>query len=639
MGDDDGMLLNLAGMDAGPPRAQKKRTGPSNNNGRNGRRPSGSDGGQLQQQQQPARQKQRPQAGDDGEGAGGRDHRRSSGGGTGGGGGGGGGGRAQWDGDDDDFDGFDGAGGRRQPEQKRRAPRLVVEDSSTLPALKAPKVSAAGRAGLFGHGAGSADAATAAAAAAAAAAASNAVPGSFESLGVPEKLAEHLRANMALEWPTRVQALTIPVMLSGRDALVRSETGSGKTLAYLLPIACSLSAAEPRVTRADGTLALVLSPTRELCLQTLDVASKLVRPVIWLVPGAVMGGESRQKEKSRIRKGITILCATPGRLVDHVRSTQSFRLASVRFVVFDEADRLLDMGFEEHITEILQHLKSAAAEAGESGRRCTALLSATLPPTLARLTEVALKDPVRIVASRDGQVAAGNTVPRSTRWAAENDEDKDGDGDGDSDGDGDGDTGGRGGRAGPSGGEDAEPEGFAFPQQLRQEFLVVPCKARAAVLLAALRDLLRKGTQRVLCFFSTCESSEFHFRLFSVLLLEGQPALPCDLHRLHGDLTQPERQKVFKLFNGGKAGVLFCTDVAARGLDFSAVGACLQVDLAGPGDYCHRVGRTARMGHEVRGASGHRSSCPALCCAAARFSLTCVCAHSSVRIILSPQRP
>ncbi|KAG7268994.1 hypothetical protein CRUP_033486 [Coryphaenoides rupestris] len=126
---------------------------------------------------------------------------------------------------------------------------------------------------------------------------------------------------------TSVQKQTIPALMSGRDAVVRSQTGSGKTLAYGIPIVQSLQAIQPQIKRGDGPLALVLVPTRE--------------PFTWIVPGVLMGGEKRKAEKARLRKGINILVSTPGRLVDHINHTLNMVFSSVQWLVVDEADRYL----------------------------------------------------------------------------------------------------------------------------------------------------------------------------------------------------------------------------------------------------------------------------------------------------------
>jgi hypothetical protein len=144
---------------------------------------------------------------------------------------------------------------------------------------------------------------------------------------------------------TPVQRRTIPPILAGRDVVVRSHTGSGKTYAYGVPLLQRLIELGPSVvTRAAGTFALVLVPTRELAVQTVEALGGLARPFPWLVTCALMGGERRKAEKARLRKGTALVVSTPGRLTDHLGSTTAFELGSCRVVVLDEADRCAAAG-------------------------------------------------------------------------------------------------------------------------------------------------------------------------------------------------------------------------------------------------------------------------------------------------------
>jgi ATP-dependent RNA helicase DDX31/DBP7 len=395
----------------------------------------------------------------------------------------------------------------------------------------------------------------------------------FAALGLPEALVGRL-ATLKYERPTRVQQLAIPALLQGRDVLVRSDTGSGKTLAYLLPAAAQLITQLPRVCRTAGTAALVLAPTRELCIQILGCLQQLLLPFHWLVPGAVMGGENRQKEKARLRRGITFLVATPGRLLDHLHSSEAFSVKPLSWLVLDEADRLLDLGFEAALTEILSLLQERATSAS----RCTALLSATLPKSLEKLMHIALRDPLSV-----------NLTPEDAGGAA---------------------------------GEEGATGALSIPQQLDQKYVTVPCKLRLVALVAALRSWLCRGIQRIVVFASTCQAVEFYSHVLPELEANGEPLLPCKLFKLHGLLPQAERMQNFREFQAGDAGILLCTDVAARGLDFPSVGAALQVDPPGlPEEYVHRIGRTARVGHKARRGAAATSAvkaAPDVCHGAAR---------------------
>ena len=381
--------------------------------------------------------------------------------------------------------------------------------------------------------------------------ADGALADSFDAFGLPTALVSRLTA-LKYTRPTRVQQRTVAALMSRRDVLVRSDTGSGKTLAYLVPAVSHLITQEPRINRLSGTAALVLAPTRELCIQIFGCLQSLLLPFHWVVPGAIMGGENRQKEKARLRRGVTFLVATPGRLLDHLKSTESFSVQPLAWLVLDEADRLLDLGFEAALTEILSLLQERAGSEG----RCTALLSATLPKSLLKLVKIALRDPLSI------DVAAEDVPVRRDE-------------------------------------ADGAPSTLSIPQQLSQTFVTVPCRLRLVALVAALRTWLCRGIQRIVVFVSTCQAVDFYADLLPQLEANGDVLLPTRLFKLHGMLPQSERTQAFRDFQTADTGILLCTDVAARGLDFPAVGAALQVDPPGlPEEYVHRIGRTARVGHK-----------------------------------------
>ncbi|XP_012268954.2 probable ATP-dependent RNA helicase DDX31 [Athalia rosae] len=179
----------------------------------------------------------------------------------------------------------------------------------------------------------------------------------FSDFDLHPFMVQNLEQNMQITKLTTVQQKAIPEILSGKDVLVRSQTGSGKTLAYALPIVESLHKIRPKLTRESGLRALIVVPTRELALQTYECFLKLIKSFTWIVPGYLVGGEKRKAEKARLRKGCTILVATPGRLLDHIKHTESLRLHDVQCFVLDEADRMLDMGYEKDISGIVSALE------------------------------------------------------------------------------------------------------------------------------------------------------------------------------------------------------------------------------------------------------------------------------------------
>jgi ATP-dependent RNA helicase RhlE len=180
--------------------------------------------------------------------------------------------------------------------------------------------------------------------------------------------------------PTPIQADSIPHALAGRDLLACAATGSGKTASFVLPMLQKL-AAKPR----GGTRALVLTPTRELCAQINDHLAELA--VHTPIRGAaVYGGVGMGPQEHALRSGVDIVVATPGRLIDHMRSSY-VDFGKLEFLVLDEADRMLDMGFLPDIRRILRRLPE---------RRQTLFFSATMPPPIAQLSKEMLKNPAFI---------------------------------------------------------------------------------------------------------------------------------------------------------------------------------------------------------------------------------------------------
>jgi len=193
--------------------------------------------------------------------------------------------------------------------------------------------------------------------------------------------------------PTPIQAESIPAGLSGRDVLATAQTGSGKTAAFLLPILQGLID-----TPRGRTRALVLAPTRELAAQILEDLKDLAThtPV---TGAAVFGGVSHGPQEHAFRSGVDVIIATPGRLLDHLRSPYA-KLDQIKYLVLDEADRMLDMGFLPEIRKILRYLPQ---------RRQTLFFSATMPPPIRTLANDMLHQPVVIERERQSGPPTGIT--------------------------------------------------------------------------------------------------------------------------------------------------------------------------------------------------------------------------------------
>jgi ATP-dependent RNA helicase RhlE len=204
---------------------------------------------------------------------------------------------------------------------------------------------------------------------------------SFDHLGLRAELLKAVRKK-GYESPTEIQARAIPVILGGRDILARAQTGTGKTDAFGLPIVEVLSG---RYGNGHHPRALVLTPTRELALQVGEVIKAYARKVS-LRCTVVFGGVRIEPQIERLRRGIDILVATPGRLLD-LAAQDHLNLALIEFLVFDEADRMLDLGFNREISQILDLLPE---------ERRTMLFSATYTPQIRALAERMLKNPEQV---------------------------------------------------------------------------------------------------------------------------------------------------------------------------------------------------------------------------------------------------
>ncbi|PLB36769.1 ATP-dependent RNA helicase HAS1, partial [Aspergillus candidus] len=204
-------------------------------------------------------------------------------------------------------------------------------------------------------------------------------PVKFTELNLTEPTMKAI-AEMGFETMTEIQQRTIPPTMAGRDILGAAKTGSGKTLAFLIPAIEMLSAL--RFKPRNGTGVIIISPTRELALQIFGVARELLQHHSQTY-GIVIGGANRRAEAEKLNKGVNLLIATPGRLLDHLQNTQGFIFKNCKTLVLDEADRCLDVGFEEELRQIVRILPSE--------ERQTLLFSATQTTKVEDLARISLK--------------------------------------------------------------------------------------------------------------------------------------------------------------------------------------------------------------------------------------------------------
>ena len=220
-------------------------------------------------------------------------------------------------------------------------------------------------------------------------------PIGFAALGLNETLIGALTA-LGYEEPTPIQREAIPPLLEGKDLLGQAATGTGKTAAFALPLVQRIAARE---TPRQGTSGLILVPTRELAMQVAEAVHRYGKSHgITVLP--IYGGQPIQSQLRALKRGVDVIVGTPGRLMDHIKRG-SLRLDSVRTVVLDEADEMLDMGFAEDLEAILE---ATPAE------RQTTLFSATIPPRIATIAKRHLRSPVHVRIATE-RPAAG-TVPR-----------------------------------------------------------------------------------------------------------------------------------------------------------------------------------------------------------------------------------
>ncbi|TQV92281.1 hypothetical protein V2A60_006971 [Cordyceps javanica] len=329
--------------------------------------------------------------------------------------------------------------------------------------------------------------------------------------------------------PTPIQAASWPFTLSGRDVVGVAETGSGKTMAFALPCVQAVAAIGKR-----GTKAVVVSPTRELAMQTHEQLSALAA-LARLKCVCLYGGSSKDEQRALISRGADIIVATPGRLKDFM-SDDTVNLSGCAFVVLDEADRMLDKGFEEDIKQIL-----GSCPARE--KRQTLMFTATWPFSVQSLASTFMVEPVKIAIGSGGKETENGAVELQANT------------------------------------------------RITQRVEVMDGKDKEFRLLQVLKQHQQGGKKndRILVF---CLYKKEATRVENFLSRKG-----INVGGIHGDLRQEQRTKSLEAFKQGHTPVLVATDVAARGLDIPEVKLVINVTFPLTiEDYVHRIGRTGRAG-------------------------------------------
>lgn len=365
--------------------------------------------------------------------------------------------------------------------------------------------------------------------------------------GLPEKILT-LVNQVGYSDPTPIQRAAIPIALQSRDLIGVAVTGSGKTASFLLPLLVYISGlpslSDNPHLRNDGPYALILAPTRELAQQIESEAKKFATPLNYTVV-SIVGGHDINEQIYALRDGAEIIIATPGRLVDMLER-KYLVLSQCVYVVMDEADRMIDMGFEEPVNKILSALPASnlkpdsddaenpeflANNLGYQARyRQTMMYSATMPPALARIATSYLRRPATITIGNAGE--AVDTVEQRVEFI---------------------------------GSEHARKSRLAqilTSHQFKPPIIVFVNIKRNCDAVA--RDIKHLG--------------------FSVATL-------------HGSKTQDQRESSLNSLRNGTTDVLVATDLAGRGIDVPDVSLVVNFNMANTIEsYTHRIGRTGRAG-------------------------------------------
>jgi ATP-dependent RNA helicase RhlE len=338
---------------------------------------------------------------------------------------------------------------------------------------------------------------------------------SFHNLGLSKPLLDALAAkNYTVATPIQKQA--IPTVLSGRDLLGIAQTGTGKTAAFMLP-ALDRLAADRRPLHPGKIRMLVLAPTRELASQ-IAASAKAYGAFMRMSVGVVFGGVPNGKSIREVSRGLDVLVATPGRLLDLI-DQRALSLRELEILVLDEADQMLDLGFIHALKRIVALVPV---------KRQTLFFSATMPRAIKELADRYLTNPAEV-----------SVTPTATTV-------------------------------------DRVVQGVTMVNQ----------SEKTALLTLYLQS---NPIERALVFSRTKHGAD---KIVRQLVAAG-----IDAGAIHGNKSQPQRERAIAAFKSGSVKVLVATDIAARGIDIPGVSHVVNFDLPEvPEQYVHRIGRTARAG-------------------------------------------
>lgn len=376
----------------------------------------------------------------------------------------------------------------------------------------------------------------------------------FSSLDISANTLKAIATHFKYSNMTVVQSECIPPILSGKDAMVKAKTGTGKTIGFLIPAIEALLKEKIKYTKISRSIergsdqgafgksidkkpmVVILSPTRELALQIATEAKILLKYQENMNVVTLVGGTNVDTDRKILtrREGVDIIVATPGRMMDHLETTPQLKtmIKGTKVFILDEADRMLDMGFDVAVKKITSYFQ-------DTTNRQTLLFSATFNK---EIREVATKS------LQPGYISI-DTV-----------------------------------------GE----EGEQTHSHVKQEMYSIPVKQHIPQLLSILlHNINNIKNYKIMVFFPTAKQTSYMSRLFQ--------SIGINVFEMHSGKSQSYRTNTSGKFKNAKNGIMFSSDVTARGLDYPDVTSVIQVGITSRDSYIHRLGRTARAGKEGKG--------------------------------------
>jgi len=364
--------------------------------------------------------------------------------------------------------------------------------------------------------------------------------------------------SLSYERPTAIQMAAVPIGQTSRDVIGVASTGSGKTCGFVVPMLLHIMSL-PKITPLtsdDGPYGLILAPTRELAMQIEEEAKQLAK-FTGIRILSVVGGAGMETQGSLIRKGVEIVIATPGRAQDMIER-QQLVLNQCNFVVLDEADRMVGLGFDDQIQAILSTMGFSNEKATPIGDRLlyrkTYMFSATMPRKIEALARNYMRMPVMVQVGDPGAIS--QDIHQSVTFLADHDDDVE--------------------------------------------------EVRTKKLGEVLKEHFRKDSRQVMVFVNRKDDADLLLKQVGKWHRRGNSGLGSNIRAetLHSGKTQGARRSVIEAFRAKRFQILIATDVLGRGIDFKDIGLVVNYHMPSTIEhYTHRVGRTGRAGKKGRAVS------------------------------------